>query len=303
MTGAGTPSAGPRPLPTEPGCMRVRTQVGTLAGRAPCWDGGQERPWWQVTGKDSGVLLTALHRPPPFPCSTCFTQARGLGAGGAAALETHKWGTFQGLQAGPTAGAADGPRFCVSKKRGGAAHPLSAPCPLARAEVLPASPPRSLRIRVARSPPPVHFLQLRLLLAGELLQLQPLAGPQLGQLSPDLPGLLLRGRQPVSKLLADHLGQAAPLSSQLLVHLGRHGEGVSRPAGVGGAPSPGPGPVHSPPSPRPAPSPSAAPGPAGARSPPRPPRGAPSAPRTVPGASAPTAPAPRALSRTCPGRA
>lgn len=73
------------------------------------------------------------------------------------------------------------------------------------------------------SPPPVHLLQLRLLLLRELLQLQPLAGPQLGQLSLDLPILLLRGRQPVSELLAKDLGQAAALASQLLVHLGTQG--------------------------------------------------------------------------------
>lgn len=69
------------------------------------------------------------------------------------------------------------------------------------------------------SPPPVNLLQLRLLLPCELLQLEPLAGPQLSQLSLDLPVLLFGRRQPVSELLAKDLGQAAALSSQLLVHL------------------------------------------------------------------------------------
>lgn len=69
------------------------------------------------------------------------------------------------------------------------------------------------------SPPPVNLLQLRLLLPRELLQLEPLAGPQLSQLSLDLPILLFGRRQLVGELLAEDLGQAAALSSQLLVHL------------------------------------------------------------------------------------
>lgn len=154
-----------------------------------------------------------------------------------------------------------------------------------------------------RHPPGVHVLQLRLLLPPELLQLQPLLRPQLGQLSPDLPVLLLGGGQPVGELLAEHLGQAAPLARQLLVHLV---------AGMAGAVSPcpwtepevdrslrrqrGPGrpPARSPPSLRPGPCPSGAPGLAGARPRPRPPPAAPSAQCTGPAASAAPAPAPPA---------
>lgn len=88
------------------------------------------------------------------------------------------------------------------------------------------SPPPP-RFPSAHRRPPVHVLQLRLLLLRELLQLQPLAGPQLGQLGPELPALLLGGCQAGGELLAEHLGQVAPLADQLLVHLGRPRAGVS----------------------------------------------------------------------------
>lgn len=96
------------------------------------------------------------------------------------------------------------------------------PAPAGRSAAPPAPKPSP-----GLHPPPVHFLQLCLLLPRELLQLQPLAGPELGQLRPDVPVLLLRGCQSVGELLAEHLGQVAPLAGQLLIHLGRH-EGVRR---------------------------------------------------------------------------
>ena len=65
----------------------------------------------------------------------------------------------------------------------------------------------------------MNLLQLCLLLPCELLQLQPLAGPQLSQLGLGLPVLLLGCRQPVGELLAKDLGEAAALASQLLIHL------------------------------------------------------------------------------------
>ena len=74
------------------------------------------------------------------------------------------------------------------------------------------------------SPPPMNLLQLSLFLPRELLQLQPLAGPQLSQLGLDLPVLLLGCCQPVGELLAKDLGEAAALASQLLIHLGDMGD-------------------------------------------------------------------------------